>query len=57
MFCKIAPSLMGSGKGNKRTVKIEEEIEKRYNLNIIYELFYSGISVFSKANYLELAYK
>jgi hypothetical protein len=48
---------MGSGKGNKRTVKIKEEIEKRYNLNIIYELFYSGISVFSKANYLELAYK
>lgn len=53
----IAPSLMVSGKGNKQTIKIKEELEKRYNLNIIYELFYSGISVFSKANYLELAYK
>ncbi|MDD4968552.1 MAG: hypothetical protein PHT07_03890 [Paludibacter sp.] len=53
----IAPSLMISGKGNKQTNKIKEELEDRYDLNIIYELFYSGVSIFSKANHLALAYK
>ena len=48
---------MVSGKGNKQTIKIKEVLEERYNLNIIYELFYSGVNTFSRANYLELAYK
>ncbi|MEA4975094.1 MAG: hypothetical protein VB046_05090 [Paludibacter sp.] len=55
--CHIAPSLMVSGKGNKQTNRIKNELEDRYNINVIYELFYLGTSIFSKANYLNLAYE
>lgn len=46
----IAPSLMISGKPNKQTNKIKEALESRYCINIIYDLFYSGTTVFAKRN-------
>lgn len=46
----IAPSLMISGKPNKQTLKIKYSLENRYCINIIYDLFYSGTSTFSKKN-------
>lgn len=45
---QIAPSLMISGKPNKQTQKIKESLEKRYCVNIIFDLFYSGTDIFSK---------
>lgn len=50
----IAPSLMISGKPNKQATKIKESLEKRYCINIIYDLFYSGFTTFSKANLKKL---
>lgn len=44
----IAPSLMISGKSNKPTLNIKKSLESRYCINIIYDLFYSGASSFSK---------
>ena len=46
----IAPSLMISGKPNKQTLKIKASLEKRYCINIIYDLFYSGAETFSRNN-------
>lgn len=46
----IAPSLMVSGKPNKQTLKIKTSLENRYCVNIIYDLFYSRSSTFSKKN-------
>lgn len=46
----IAPSLMLSGKANKQTNRIKDSLEKRYCVNIFYDLFYSGAYTFSKAN-------
>ena len=46
----IAPSLMISGKPNKQTKRIKDSLETRYCINIIYDLFYSGSSTFSKKN-------
>jgi hypothetical protein len=46
----IAPSLMISGKPNKQTQKIKDSLETRYCVNIIYDLFYSSTSTFSKKN-------
>lgn len=42
----IAPSLMVSGKPNKPAAKIKEELEKRYAINIFYDLFYTSVSTF-----------
>jgi hypothetical protein len=50
----IAPSLMISGKPNKQTAKIKEVLEKRYCINIIYDLFYTGSSTFSRNNLTNL---
>ena len=46
----IAPSLMISGKPNKQTTRIKEVLENRYCINIIYDIFYSGATTFSKNN-------
>ena len=55
----IAPSLMISGKPNKQTKRIKDSLEDRYCINIIYDLFYTGTSTFSKGklNLLRLAGK
>lgn len=50
----LAPSLMVSGKPNKQTLRIKESLEERYCINIIYDLFDYGISIFSKQRQLEL---
>lgn len=47
---QIAPSLMISGKPNKQAKKIKDELEKRYCLNIIFDIFHSGTATFSKRN-------
>ena len=46
----IAPTLMISGKPNKQTKRIKESLERRYCINIFYDLFYSSIYTFSKGN-------
>ena len=46
----LAPSLMVSGKPNKQTLKIKNSLENRYCINIIYDMFYSGASTFSRSN-------
>ncbi len=46
----LAPSLMVSGKPNKQTARIRLSLQKRYSINIIYDMFYSGVSTFSKSN-------
>ena len=50
----IAPSLMISGKPNKQTLTIKESLENRYCINIVFDLFYSGTSTFSKKKVNEL---
>jgi len=50
----LAPSLMVSGKPNKQTERIKKSLEERYCINILYDLFDSGISTFSKAKQSEL---
>lgn len=50
----IAPSLMISGKPNKQTQKIKDSLEKRYCINIIYDLFYTGADTFSKSKIMLL---
>ena len=50
----LAPSLMVSGKPNKQTERIKESLEERYCINILYDLFDSGISTFSKDNLSKL---
>jgi hypothetical protein len=45
----IAPSLMISGKPNKQAEKIKEDLEKRYCINVFYDLFHSGTATFSLA--------
>lgn len=44
----LAPSLMISGKSNKQTLKIKESLQERYCINILFDLFDSGISTFSQ---------
>lgn len=46
----IAPSLMISGKPNKQTRKIRESLERRYCINIFYDLFYNANLIFSRGN-------
>ena len=46
----IAPSLLISGKPNKQTERIKASLENRYCLNIVYDIFYSGVSTFSRRN-------
>jgi hypothetical protein len=50
----IAPSLMISGKSNKQTDNIKESIEKRYCVNVLFDLFYSATYTFSKRNITNL---
>lgn len=50
----IAPSLMISGKPNKQTGKIRDILQKRYCINIFYDLFYSANSIFSKRKIKEI---
>jgi len=50
----LAPSLMVSGKPNRQTIRIKESLEERYCINIMYDLFDSGISTFSKTKQAEL---
>jgi hypothetical protein len=44
----LAPSLMVSGKPNKQAQKIKENLENRYCINIIFDIFNSGVETFSK---------
>jgi hypothetical protein len=44
----LAPSLMISGKSNKQTDNIKNSLEKRYCINIIFDLFHSSAKVFGK---------
>jgi hypothetical protein len=46
----IAPSLMISGKPNKQTNRIKESLERRYCINLIYDLFFTGTYTFSKGH-------
>ncbi|MBL4755634.1 MAG: hypothetical protein JKY52_18835, partial [Flavobacteriales bacterium] len=46
----IAPSLMISGIANRQTTRIKDSLEARYCVNIIYDLFHTGIFTFSKGN-------
>jgi hypothetical protein len=50
----LAPSLMVSGKPNKQTARIRLSLQKRYCINVIYDMFYSGASTFSKSNLYQL---
>lgn len=50
----LAPSLMVSGKANKQTARIRLSLQQRYSINIIYDMFYSGASTFSKKNMNQL---
>lgn len=50
----IAPSLMVSGKPNKPAQTIKDNLEKRYCINIIYDIFDSGSKTFSKKKIAEL---
>ncbi len=52
----LAPSLMISGKPNKQTKRIKESLEKRYCINVIYDLFYTGTFTFSKGNINKLRF-
>lgn len=45
---QIAPTLIISGKGSKPTNLIKEKLEERYNVNIIYDVFYQGRYFFTK---------
>lgn len=46
----ISPSLMISGKPNKQTTTIKNSLESRYNINILYDLFFNATFTFSKGN-------
>jgi hypothetical protein len=50
----IAPSLMISGIANKHAVEIKKSIEGRYCVNIIYEMFYTATTTFSKRKIKDL---
>jgi len=50
----LAPSLMVSGKPNKQTARIRLSLQKRYSINIIYDMFYNGASTFAKSNLYQL---
>ncbi|HEY5589728.1 MAG TPA: hypothetical protein VIK55_01800 [Paludibacter sp.] len=50
----LAPCLMVSGKPNRQTQRIKDSLEERYCINIIYDLFDSGVSIFSKRRQSEL---
>jgi hypothetical protein len=50
----IAPSLMISGKPNKQTLRIKQSLENRYQINIIFDLFYSKRVTFSKSRISKL---
>ncbi|MCL1670517.1 hypothetical protein [Elizabethkingia ursingii] len=45
---QIAPCLIISGKGSKPTNLIKERLETRYNVNIIYDVFYEGHYFFTR---------
>ncbi len=49
----IAPSLMVSGKANKATTKIKEVLEKRYAINIFYDLFYTSSKSFFRLSKIQ----
>lgn len=46
----IAPSLMISGKPSSPVSRIQGSLEGRYAINIFFDLFYSSVGTFSKAN-------
>jgi hypothetical protein len=46
----IAPSLMISGKPSKPVARIKASLERRYCINLIFDLFYSSTKTFSKKN-------
>lgn len=50
----ISPSLMISGKPNKQTLRIQQSLEKRYKINIIYDIFYSGTQTFSRRKFKDI---
>ena len=50
----LAPSLMVSGKPNRQTIRIKKSLEERYCINIMYDLFDSGVSTFSKKKQADL---
>lgn len=46
----LAPSLLISGKPNKQTKRIRESLENRYCINVVYDIFYTGVFTFSRGN-------
>jgi hypothetical protein len=50
----LAPTLMVSGIPNRHANDIKASLESRYRINIIYNLFYSGVALFSKSRFKEL---
>lgn len=46
----IAPSLLISGKANKPTSNIKDGLEKRYRINIFYDLYDAGANIFALYN-------
>lgn len=47
----LAPSLMISGKGNRQAERIRESLEKRYCINIIFDIFHAKKSTFTVRNH------
>lgn len=45
---QLAPSLMVSGKPSKHVQRIKESLQRRYCINILFDLFDSGIHQFSR---------
>lgn len=46
----LAPSLMISGKGNIHSEKIKKSLERRYRINLLFDLFEHGLRSFSIYN-------
>ena len=46
----LAPSLMISGSGNFHTIKIKKSLTSRYQINLIFGLFYAKSQPYSKKN-------
>lgn len=46
----LAPSLMISGKGNVHSERIKKSLERRYSVNLLFDLFEHGLTSFSINN-------
>lgn len=50
----LAPSLMMSGKPSKPCSTIKQSLEKRYCINIFFDLLYSSLQTFSRINFKDI---